>query len=100
MLRLKSDYLAIATLGFAEIIRAIFQWDPLDPVTNGANALKNFPTFSSFNIQNADGKVILRLSTFVPFLLAGVCVAVIVLTTIYSGVEYFTKNLDVLSDVK
>ena len=74
-----SRYLAIATLGFAEIIRAIFQWDPLGPVTNGANALKNFPTFSSFNIQNADGKVILRLSTFVPFLLAGVCVAVIVL---------------------
>ena len=71
VLRLKSDYLAIATLGFAEIIRAIFQWDPLGPVTNGANALKNFPTFSSFNIQNADGKVILRLSTFVPFLLAG-----------------------------
>ena len=66
-------------MGFAEIIRAIFQWDPLGPVTNGANALKNFPTFSSFNIQNADGKVILRLSTFVPFLLAGVCVAVIVL---------------------
>ena len=63
----------------AEIIRAIFQWDPLGPVTNGANALKNFPTFSSFNIQNADGKVILRLSTFIPFLLAGVCVAVIVL---------------------
>ena len=29
-----------------------------------------------------------------------ICVAVIVLTTIYSGVEYFTKNLDVLSDVK
>ena len=79
VLRLKSDYLAIATLGFAELIRAIFQWDPLGPVTNGANALKNFPTFSSFNIQNADGKVILRLSTFVPFLLAGVCVAVIVL---------------------
>ena len=29
-----------------------------------------------------------------------ICVAVIVLTTIYSGVEYFTKNLDVLSDIK
>jgi CDP-diacylglycerol--glycerol-3-phosphate 3-phosphatidyltransferase len=28
------------------------------------------------------------------------CVAVIVLTTIYSGVEYFMKNLDVLSEVK
>ena len=28
------------------------------------------------------------------------CVAVIVLTTIYSGVEYFMKNLDILSQVK
>lgn len=31
VLRLKSDYLAIATLGFAEIIRAIVQWDTLGP---------------------------------------------------------------------
>ena len=31
VLRLKSDYLAIATLGFAEIIRAIFQWQALGP---------------------------------------------------------------------
>ena len=51
VLRLKSDYLAIATLGFAEIIRAIFQWQVLGPVTNGANMIKSFPTFSSFNIK-------------------------------------------------
>nr|WP_325205073.1 branched-chain amino acid ABC transporter permease [uncultured Oscillibacter sp.] len=79
VLRLKSDYLAIATLGFGEIIRAVFQWDKLGPVTNGANALKNFPTFSSFNIQNAGGETVLRLSTFTAFLLAGICIAVIVL---------------------
>ena len=79
VLRLKSDYLAIATLGFGEIIRAVFQWDKLGPVTNGANALKNFPTFSSFNITNGSGETVLRLSTFVAFLLAGVCIAVIVL---------------------
>ena len=30
VLRLKSDYLAIATLGFAEIIRAIIQYEKLD----------------------------------------------------------------------
>ena len=78
VLRLKSDYLAIATLGFAEIIRAIFQWDRLGPVTNGANALKSFPTFSSFNIENAN-KVVLRLSTFVPFLLVAVCIGIMVL---------------------
>ena len=79
VLRLKSDYLAIATLGFGEIIRAVFQWDKLGPVTNGANALKNFPTFSSFNITNGSGETVLRLSTFTAFLLAGACIAVIVL---------------------
>ena len=42
VLRLKSDYLAIATLGFAEIIRAIFQWQKLGPITNGSNLLKSF----------------------------------------------------------
>ena len=28
------------------------------------------------------------------------CVAVIVLTTLYSGVEYFVKNRDVISEIK
>ena len=78
VLRLKSDYLAIATLGFAEILRAIFQWQKLGPVTNGANMIKNFPTFSSFNIT-AGGKTLVRLSTFVPFLVAILCITVIVL---------------------
>ena len=79
VLRLKGDYLAIATLGFGEIIRAVLQWDKLGPVTNGANALKSFPTFSSFNVQNDAGQVSLRLSCFVPFLLSGVCIAIIVM---------------------
>ena len=79
VLRLKSDYLAIATLGFAEILRAIFQWQTLGPVTNGANMIKSFPTFSDFNIKNAAGQVVLRLSTFVPFLVAIICISIIVL---------------------
>ena len=79
VLRLKSDYLAIATLGFAEIIRAIFQWQALGPVTNGANMITQIPTFTSFNVKNADGEVILRLSAFVPFLGAIVCIAIIVM---------------------
>ena len=79
VLRLKSDYLAIATLGFAEILRAIFQWQTLGPVTNGANMLKSFPTFADFNIKNASGEVILRLSTFMPFLLSIICITIIVL---------------------
>ncbi len=79
VLRLRSDYLALATLGFAEILRAIFQWQALGPITNGANMIKSFPTFSTFNVKDAGGKVVLYLSTFVPFLVAIVCVAVIVL---------------------
>ena len=79
VLRLKSDYLAIATLGFAEILRAIFQWQTLGPITNGANMIKGFPTFSNFNIKDASGQVVLRLSTFVPFLVAIICITLIVL---------------------
>ena len=79
VLRLKSDYLAIATLGFAEILRAIFQWQKLGKVTNGANMIKGFPTFSSFNITNASGNTIVRLSTFVPFLISSLCILLIIL---------------------
>lgn len=79
VLRLKSDYLAIATLGFAEIIKAVFQWQPLGPITNGANMLKSFPTYSDFNITNASGQTVVRLSTFVPMLISIICITLIVL---------------------
>ena len=36
----------------------------------------------------------------IPAVVNTLCVAVIVLTTIYSGVEYLMKNLDVISNVK
>ena len=35
-----------------------------------------------------------------PEIVSQICTAVIVLTTIYSGVEYFMKNADVLSEAK
>ena len=79
VLRLKSDYLAIATLGFAEIIRAIFQWQALGPITNGANMITQIPTFNNFNITNSSGKVVLYLSAFFPMLIMILCVAVIVM---------------------
>ena len=79
VLRLKSDYLAIATLGFAEIIRAIFQWNGLGPVTNGSNMLRSFPSFNDFNITDAQGNVTVYLSTLIPFIMAGVCILLIVL---------------------
>ena len=79
VLRLKSDYLAVATLGFAEIMRAVFQWDKIGPLTNGSNMLRLFPTFNDFNIRNASGEVTIYLSTLVPLLISGFCIALIVL---------------------
>ena len=73
VLRLKSDYLAIATLGFAEIIRAIFQWGKLGPVTNGSNLLKSFTRISNFKIGT------FSMSTFVPVLIATVSIILIVM---------------------
>ncbi|GAB1476846.1 branched-chain amino acid ABC transporter permease [Bacillota bacterium] len=47
VLRLKSDYLAIATLGFSEIIRALIAAPQMDRITNGSYGLKSIPAFSS-----------------------------------------------------
>ena len=79
VLRLKSDYLAIATLGFAEIIRALFQWDKLGPITNGSNMLRLFPAFNDFNIKGANGEVAIYISTLMPLLIAGICIGIIIL---------------------
>lgn len=64
VLHLKSDYLAIATLGFAEIMRAIFQWDKLGVITNGSNLIRKYTIFRS---------------TLFPFVVSGICIAIIVL---------------------
>ncbi len=73
VLRLKSDYLAIATLGFAEIIRAIFQWNGLGVITNGSNLLRKYTSFSDMQFAG------LKFSTIFPFLIATICIGVIVL---------------------
>lgn len=77
VLRLKSDYLAIATLGFAEIIRAFFQWDSLGEITNGSNLLRKYTAFSDMNIQI--GTSVYKLGTIFPFLIAMISIAMIVL---------------------
>ncbi len=64
VLRLKSDYLAIATLGFSEIIRSILASPQLDTVTNGSYGLNKIPGFTSI---------------LVPFLIAFLCIGVMVL---------------------
>ncbi|MBQ0018615.1 MAG: branched-chain amino acid ABC transporter permease [Clostridiales bacterium] len=64
VLRLKSDYLAIATLGFAEILRAFFQWNTLGPITNASNVLRKYTVYNN---------------AVFPVIIAGLCIAFIVL---------------------
>ena len=64
ILRLKSDYLAIATLGFSEIVRALIASPQLDTITNGSYGLKSIPKLGSIGVT---------------FIVAGVCIALIVL---------------------
>lgn len=64
VLRLKSDYLAIATLGFAEIVRALVVWSGLEKITNGSIALRNYPYFKT-------------LAGYV--IVVAICIAIIVL---------------------
>jgi branched-chain amino acid transport system permease protein len=93
VLRLKGNYLSIATLGFAEIIRAIFQWGKLGPVTNGSNPLRNFARHNNFTLDIGDenfiktflnyfnidigNKIVLRTFFFV--FMAALCIFIIVL---------------------
>lgn len=64
VLRLKSDYLAIATLGFAEIVRGIVQLQDFGPVTNGPDPINSFTAPKSILVYAA---------------IAGVCIFIIVL---------------------
>ena len=77
VLKLKSDYLAIATLGFAEIVRTLIQWDKLGRVTNGSFPLSRLKTFTS---TLKDVPVLNKFSYIMPyFLIATACILVIVL---------------------
>jgi branched-chain amino acid transport system permease protein len=64
VLRLKSDYLAIATLGFSEIMRAVISSPQMDTITNGSYGLKKIQGYSSL---------------FQTFAIAGVCILLMVL---------------------
>ena len=77
VLRLKSDYLAIATLGFAEITKAIFQWQSFGPITNGSNVLRGYTRLSDFTFNIGGTSV--SFATFVPVFVASMCILVIVL---------------------
>ena len=77
VLRLKSDYLAIATLGFAEIMRAICQWNGLGRITNGSNLLRKYTSFSDMKFQI--GSQVFKFGTAFPFLIAMISIIIIVL---------------------
>ena len=77
VLRLKSDYLAIATLGFAEILRAFFQWKGLGVITNGSTLQRKYTAFSDMKLQI--GSQVFKLSTTFPFLIAMISIIIIVL---------------------
>ena len=64
VLRLKSDYLAIATLGFAEIIRALLAAPMMDRITNGSYGLNNIPGYKNI---------------FQPMAIAAVCILIMIL---------------------
>lgn len=92
VLRLKSDYLAIATLGFAEIIRAIFQWNGLGKITNGSNLLRKYTNFDDIQVQV--GGMIYKLDTLFPFLIATLSIVIIVLLVNSSYVRAFKSIRD------
>ena len=48
VLKLKSDYLAIATLGFAEVVRIVVASSLLKNITNGSLGLNKIPGFKSY----------------------------------------------------
>jgi branched-chain amino acid transport system permease protein len=64
VLRLKSDYFAIATLGFSEIVRIVVGSSPFNRITNGSLGLNSIPGNPSY---------------YTPFIVAAICIAVIVL---------------------
>ena len=74
VLRLKSDYLAIATLGFAEIIRTVLAAPMMDQITNGSYGLNNIPGFTNI---------------FQPLILAAVCIAISCLYCDYDAAAPF-----------
>lgn len=70
VLRLKSDYFAIATLGLAEIVRICVASSPMARITNGSLGLKNIPGFTDIGPIPA---------YFVPFIVVTICLVIMFL---------------------
>ncbi len=72
VLRLKSDYLAIATLGLSEIVRAIFSSPQFDQITNGSYGLNKIPNFPVM-LWGAIPSLI------TPFIIVAICIVFMVM---------------------
>nr|WP_319474767.1 branched-chain amino acid ABC transporter permease [uncultured Sphaerochaeta sp.] len=72
VLRLKSDYLAIATLGLSEIVRAIFSSPQFDQITNGSYGLNKIPNFPAMLWG-------LVPSLITPFIIVAFCIVFMVM---------------------
>ncbi len=64
VLRLRSDYFAIATLGFSEIVRILTASSLFNKITNGSLGLKMIPGFKSY---------------YTPFIVVFICILIIAL---------------------
>lgn len=64
VLRLKSDYFAIATLGFSEIVRILVASSIFNRITNGSLGLKAIPGYNSY---------------YTPFIVVFICIVIIAL---------------------
>lgn len=76
VLKLKSDYLAIATLGFAEILRTLIQWDKFGRLTNGSFPMSHLNTFKD-KLADTPFKDISFVLPF--FIVAVICIGFIAL---------------------
>ncbi|MDR2493771.1 MAG: branched-chain amino acid ABC transporter permease [Spirochaetaceae bacterium] len=75
VLRLKDDYLAIATLGFSEIIRVALT--NLQSVTNGALGLKGLPRFSTtYTVWGIAALTVLFITSLIRSAFGRSCMAV------------------------
>lgn len=77
VLKLKSDYLAIATLGFAEIIRTVVQFSKFGPLTNSSNLLRKFTSLGDMKLKIGGTEIDFQL--LFPYFFVALCIGIIML---------------------
>jgi len=83
VLRFKSDYLAIATLGFAEIIRTILMWRGLGPIANAGNPLRMFTRVGDLTMTIGGNTYSVATFTLALFAAVGIFIMVLLVNSSY-----------------